>query len=68
VGCLPGLWSPFLSGPDILDSITDTRSAPQAGPDRRPRFIPRSAIATYDLDLTSGSAALDAQQPSFSTR
>jgi hydrogenase/urease accessory protein HupE len=25
-------------------------------------------IATYDLDLTSGSAALDAQQPSFSTQ
>ncbi|MEU8639150.1 HupE/UreJ family protein [Amycolatopsis sp. NPDC048633] len=25
-------------------------------------------IATYDLDLTSGSAALDAGQPSFSTR
>lgn len=25
-------------------------------------------IVTYDLDLTSGSAALDAQQPSFSTR
>ncbi|GHF40951.1 hypothetical protein FHX82_004896 [Amycolatopsis bartoniae] len=25
-------------------------------------------IVTYDLDLTSGSAALDARQPSFSTR
>ena len=25
-------------------------------------------IVTYDLDLTSGSAALDAQQPAFSTR
>lgn len=37
-------------------------------PDSETYVRDTKTIVTYDLDLTSGSAALDADQPSFSTR